>query len=204
MAETMNRILCQNCTARTLSERQDVLEGRLNKERVLAKSKVKKAVKRVAKKAAPAAKTRSVKTAPPAKAVSKAKATPKAKKAANPAIAVVEPVPAPVPVKPVIAPPAAPVSAPKVGKTLVAPPKSAVASAPCDVLTVKRPLVSNKGVQRADLPPTEGFTLLVDGHFKNQYDDLDMVKAAASKLLGKFPKLHVEIYDAIKKTRTPI
>lgn len=180
----------------------------------MAKSKVKKAVKQpVAKKAAPAAKTRAAKTAQPAKAVSKAKAAPKAKaalqakaapqakKAAKPAIAVVEPVA----VKPVVQPAAAPVSVPKVEK--VAAPKTAAASAPCDVLTVKRPPASNektKVVQRADLPPTEGFTLLVDGHFKNQYDDLDLVKAAASSLLSKFPKLRVEIYDAIKKTRTPL
>lgn len=181
----------------------------------MAKSKVKKAVKRtVAKKAAPAAKTRAVKTAQPAKAVSKAKAAPKAKaalqakaapqakKAAKPAIAVVEPVA----VEPAVQP-AAPVSVPKVEK--VAAPKMVApsASAPCDVLTVKRRPAANekaKVVQRADLPPTEGFTLLVDGHFKNQYDDLDLVKAAASNLLSKFPKLRVEIYDAIKKTRTPI
>lgn len=175
----------------------------------MAKTKVKKAVKRaVAKKAAPAAKTRSVKTAAPAKVASKAKAAPKAKKAAKPALAIVEPVPT----QPAIEPVVVPVVAPKVEKKApVVVPKAAAVSAlapvACDVLTVKRPPVvveRTKVVQRADLPPTEGFTLLVDGHFKNQYDDLDMVKAAASKLLGKFPKLRVEIYDAQKKTRTPI
>lgn len=187
----------------------------------MAKSKVKKAVKRtVAKKAAPAAKTRAVKTAQPAKAVSKAKAAPKAKaalqtkaalqakaapqakKAAKPAIAVVEPVA----VEPAVQP-AAPVSVPKVEKVVAPKTVAPSVSAPCDVLTVKRRPAANekaKVVQRADLPPTEGFTLLVDGHFKNQYDDLDLVKAAASNLLSKFPKLRVEIYDAIKKTRTPI
>lgn len=188
----------------------------------MAKSKVKKAVKRtVAKKAAPAAKTRAVKTAQPAKAVSKAKAAPKAKaaletkaalqakaapqakKAAKPAIAFVEPVA----VEPAVQPAAAPVSVPKVEKVVAAKTVAPSAAAPCDVLTVKRRPAANekaKVVQRADLPPTEGFTLLVDGHFKNQYDDLDLVKAAASNLLSKFPKLRVEIYDAIKKTRTPI
>lgn len=180
----------------------------------MAKSKVKKAVKRaVAKKAAPAAKTRSVKTAPPAKAVSKAtvlkaKAAPKAKKVAKPAITVVEPAST----KPTIVPVVAPVIAAKVEKAPAVAPKTASVSAPvpvpCEVLTVKRPPVvigrAKVVQQRADLPPTEGFTLLVDGHFKNQYDDLDMVKAAASKLLGQFPKLRVEIYDAQKKTRTPI
>ena len=56
---------------------------------------------------------------------------------------------------------------------------------------------------RADMPPADGFTLLVDGHFKNQYDDLKGAEAAASELKGRFPMLRVEIYDAAKKTRLP-
>lgn len=57
--------------------------------------------------------------------------------------------------------------------------------------------------QRADLPPTEGFTLLVDGHFKNRFNDLKGAKAAASELKSRFPMLRVEIYDATKKIRLP-
>ncbi|MDQ8729600.1 hypothetical protein [Bradyrhizobium sp. LHD-71] len=56
---------------------------------------------------------------------------------------------------------------------------------------------------RADLPPDAGFTLLVDGHFKNQFDDLKDAKAAASDLKGRFPMLKIEIYDAATKTRLP-
>ena len=56
---------------------------------------------------------------------------------------------------------------------------------------------------RADMPPANGFTLLVDGHFKSQYDDLKGAKAAASELKGRFPMLRVEIYDADRKTRLP-
>jgi hypothetical protein len=56
---------------------------------------------------------------------------------------------------------------------------------------------------RADLPPADGFTLLVDGHFKSRFDDLKGAKAAASELKGRFPMLRVEIYDASKKTRLP-
>lgn len=56
---------------------------------------------------------------------------------------------------------------------------------------------------RADLPPVDGFTLLVDGHFKNRFDDLKHAKAAATELLSKFPMLRVEIYDAASKTRLP-
>jgi hypothetical protein len=56
---------------------------------------------------------------------------------------------------------------------------------------------------RADLPPADGFTLLVDGHFKSRFDDLKSAKAAASELKGRFPMLRVEIYDAARKTRLP-
>lgn len=56
---------------------------------------------------------------------------------------------------------------------------------------------------RADLPPADGFTLLVDGHFKSCFDDLKGAKAAASELKGRFPMLRVEIYDASKKVRLP-
>ena len=56
---------------------------------------------------------------------------------------------------------------------------------------------------RADLPPPDGFTLLVDGHFKNCFDDLKGAKAAASELKGRFPMLRVEIYDAANKARLP-
>jgi hypothetical protein len=56
---------------------------------------------------------------------------------------------------------------------------------------------------RADLPPPDGFTLLVDGHFKNCFDDLKGAKAAATELKGRFPMLKVEIYDAAKKARLP-
>jgi hypothetical protein len=56
---------------------------------------------------------------------------------------------------------------------------------------------------RADLPPPDGFTLLVDGHFKNQFGDLKGAKAAASELKSRFPMLRIEIYDAAKKARLP-
>jgi hypothetical protein len=56
---------------------------------------------------------------------------------------------------------------------------------------------------RADLPPAEGFTILVDGHFKNQFDDLSGAKAAATELKSRFPMLRVEIYDAANKARLP-
>lgn len=68
----------------------------------------------------------------------------------------------------------------------------------------KPDIVSAKPPPRADIPPTEGFTLLVDGHFKNQFDELAPAKAAACDLLGRFPMLRVEIYDAASKARLPV
>jgi hypothetical protein len=75
--------------------------------------------------------------------------------------------------------------------------------------TIARPapkpeVVRAKPAPRADIPPTDGFTLLVDGHFKSQFDDLAGAKAAACDLLGRFPMLRVEIYDATAKTRLPV
>lgn len=57
--------------------------------------------------------------------------------------------------------------------------------------------------QRADLPPPDGFTLLVDGHFKNQFGDLNGAKQAATELKTRFPMLRIEIYDAANKARLP-
>ena len=54
---------------------------------------------------------------------------------------------------------------------------------------------------RADLPPPDGFTLLVDGHFKNQFADLNGAKAAATELKCRVAMLRVEIYDAANKAR---
>lgn len=90
-------------------------------------------------------------------------------------------------------PDAQPLSLPAKPATAIAKP----ASKP-DIVSAKLP------PPRADIPPADGFTLLVDGHFKNQFDDLARAKAAASDLLGRFPMLRVEIYDAASKTRLPI
>ena len=68
---------------------------------------------------------------------------------------------------------------------------------------VVRKAVEPVGATRADLPPAEGFTLLVDGHFKNQFGDLKGAKAAASELKNRFPMLRIEIYDGANKARLP-
>jgi hypothetical protein len=77
-------------------------------------------------------------------------------------------------------------------------PKPAPAPAP-----VVRKAPEKIAAARADLPPAEGFTLLVDGHFKNQFGDLKGAKAAASELKTRFPMLRIEIYDGANKARLP-
>jgi hypothetical protein len=59
-------------------------------------------------------------------------------------------------------------------------------------------------VQRADVAPADGFTLVVDGHFKTHYDSETAAQEAGAELFGRFPMLQVLIYDAATKTRSPL
>jgi hypothetical protein len=59
-----------------------------------------------------------------------------------------------------------------------------------------------KKALRADRPPTEGFVVIVDGHFKSEFDTLDAAEASGRKLKSTYPMLQVEIYDAVTKLRT--
>lgn len=72
--------------------------------------------------------------------------------------------------------------------------------------TMKKPLTlpdeEPRKIQRADVAPAEGFTLVVDGHFKTQYDNEASAKAAAAELLTRYKMLQIEIYDAAKRERT--
>jgi recombinational DNA repair protein RecT len=59
-----------------------------------------------------------------------------------------------------------------------------------------------RNIQRADIAPADGFALVVDGHFKTQFDDEAASQKAAKELLEKYAMLQVEIYDASTKMRT--
>ncbi len=74
-------------------------------------------------------------------------------------------------------------------------------------LPVKRPVLSidepePKKAPRADRPPTEGFVMVVDGHFKSEFDTLDAAERSGRKLKSAYPMLQIEIYDAATKART--
>ncbi len=57
-------------------------------------------------------------------------------------------------------------------------------------------------IQRADIAPTNGYALVVDGHFKTQFAEVNDAMKAATDLPAKYPMLQVAIYDASTKTRT--
>lgn len=59
-------------------------------------------------------------------------------------------------------------------------------------------------VQRADVAPTDGFSLVVDGRFKTHYDDRNAAQKAGAELLGRFPMLQILIYDAETRTKSPL
>ncbi|WP_375310771.1 hypothetical protein WHZ77_27115 [Bradyrhizobium sp. A5] len=74
---------------------------------------------------------------------------------------------------------------------------------------MKKPLttadeIEPRIIQRADVAPTSGFSLVVDGHFKTHYDDADAAQKAGAELLGRFPMLQILIYDAATRTRSPL
>ena len=59
-----------------------------------------------------------------------------------------------------------------------------------------------KKIERADIAPTEGFSLVVDGRFKTNFEDKEAAEVAAAELLGRYKMLQIEIYDAAKRERT--
>jgi hypothetical protein len=61
-----------------------------------------------------------------------------------------------------------------------------------------------RNLQRADIAPEHGYTMVVDGHFKRQFSEESAAKKTATELLGQYPMLQVEIYDAEAKSRTRV
>jgi hypothetical protein len=68
------------------------------------------------------------------------------------------------------------------------------------VLSIEEP--QPKKTIRADRPPVEGFAMIVDGHFKTEFDTVEAAEASGRKLKSAYPMLRIEIYDTNAKTRT--
>ena len=75
------------------------------------------------------------------------------------------------------------------------------------VQTIKKPTLQvqeqqPRNIQRADIAPAGGFALVVDGHFKTQFESDAAAQKVAKEWLVNYPMLQVEIYDASTKART--
>jgi hypothetical protein len=57
---------------------------------------------------------------------------------------------------------------------------------------------------RADKAPTNGYSLVVDGHFKSHHETVEGAEEAGMALKNKFKMLQVQVYDAATKTRSMI
>jgi hypothetical protein len=44
--------------------------------------------------------------------------------------------------------------------------------------------------------------IIVDKHFKSEFDNVEAAESAGRKLKAAYPMLQIEIYDAVSKTRT--
>ena len=70
------------------------------------------------------------------------------------------------------------------------------------VLSVEEP--EQRPVPRADRIPTDGFVVIVDGHFKSVFDTATAAEASGRKLKSAYPMLQIQIYDASTKVRTTL
>jgi hypothetical protein len=59
-----------------------------------------------------------------------------------------------------------------------------------------------RNIQRADIAPTNGYAIVVDGHFKTQFVEEEAAQKVAKQLLAIYPMLQIEIYDAKSKLRS--
>src|SRR5450631_3447452 len=54
----------------------------------------------------------------------------------------------------------------------------------------------------ANLRPTEGYVLEVDGKFKSELERSEAAMKAGLELKKKYPQIKVKVYDAKERTRT--
>ena len=63
---------------------------------------------------------------------------------------------------------------------------------------------SPRKIIRADKAPTEGYSLVVDGHFKSHHDTVEAAEEAGIALKNRYQMLQIQVYDSATKTRTMI
>jgi hypothetical protein len=74
---------------------------------------------------------------------------------------------------------------------------------------VKKPKIETeeqtpRKIIRADKAPTDGYSLVVDGHFKSHHDTVESAEEAGMALKNQYQMLQVQVYDAATKTRSMI
>ncbi len=71
----------------------------------------------------------------------------------------------------------------------------------------EQPVIQNAtkpGNLRANVLPTEGYVLSVDGKLKKRFETADAAAAEGTKLKQSFPMIQVAVYDAAARSYTPI
>jgi hypothetical protein len=56
----------------------------------------------------------------------------------------------------------------------------------------------------ATVAPNDGYSLVVDGHFKSNHATIEAAEQAAVALKSRYRMLQVQVYDAVSKTRSLI
>src|SRR4051812_46072662 len=74
---------------------------------------------------------------------------------------------------------------------------------------MKKPKIEAEDAQprkiiRADKAPTDGYSLVVDGHFKSHHATVEAAEEAGMALKNQYQMLQVQVYDAATKTRSMI
>jgi hypothetical protein len=57
---------------------------------------------------------------------------------------------------------------------------------------------------KANVLPSDGYGLEVDGKVKAQYDTAEAAKKAGLELKQKYPQIQVKVFDAKERTRTSV
>jgi len=75
--------------------------------------------------------------------------------------------------------------------------------------TLKKPINREdepqpRNIQRADIVPSTGYVLVVDGCMKTEYADEAAAKKAGEDLLKRYPMLFIQVFDARTKTRATL
>jgi hypothetical protein len=72
---------------------------------------------------------------------------------------------------------------------------------------IEKPVSENESRPRnlkANLIPTEGYGLEVDGRVKSQYETAEAATKVGLELKRKYPQIQVKVFDAKERTRTSV